>query len=56
MPQIMCTDCDGDGVVDCPYCGTPESYDCDNCEGTGYVDDEDAAEDDDDPRWPPENS
>jgi len=35
-----CEDCDGSGMTDCPYCGSEESYDCDACEGTGEVDDE----------------
>lgn len=36
-----CEECEGTGLVDCPYCGAEENYECDECGGTGEIDEDD---------------
>ncbi len=33
--EIRCPECGGEGVAECPCCGTPTT--CDLCEGKGYI-------------------
>jgi hypothetical protein len=48
MPEpVICLECDGEGVVACPECGTEGAIDCDQCDGTGYLQDDDELDDDD---------
>lgn len=35
-PEQVCPECEGDGELDCPHCGS--TYQCDNCGGEGFLD------------------
>lgn len=38
--KIECPECGGSGYSDCPYCHAPEAETCDECNGTGEIDEE----------------
>lgn len=35
--QISCPDCDGHGMAECECCGREDVWDCDLCDGAGYL-------------------
>lgn len=45
--QIVCPECDGFRFVDCSCCGTAEALECDWCDGTGKIDDDEDEDEDD---------